>query len=663
MHSKRSNLRCPRAFGWRFVYHLTLIAVACIAQPDYVLTPASAAPALEIPALRVLKLRHHEANHPHRDTSGEFRLLSRFARQNGLNLQWIDGIQPSELVARLQRGEGDIVIADVLPDPGDAGKLLSSLSMGPFTYAVYGRRDVHALTPHDLAGLRIGINLSSPMWPYLHALQRKLEAVQVVVLPDNTDREALLQGIDDDTYDAVVVTARVNEDPAATMPQLKRLFELSTDNNSLWHFRPSQAGLRDQLNSFLQRYAAASAVPHAAFGDLDDIKRRRVIRVITRIDPKNYFLKRGRPAGFEYELVRSFANHNGLAVEFLVAENDSQVLQWLRDGFGDIVATRVNTAAVAAHPDLHQSVNYFHSADVIVSRYGNPRLDTTALTGKRVAVLANSIQHRQLSGLVSAGITLEPVILAPDTSPESLARLLKLADADAAIVDAHALTTLRSVDPHVYAGASLSSEFNYAWTLRSGDTELAATVDDFLRSNYRKETYNVLARRYFGRPHFVRFTSMRELSPYDDLVRRHAESFDFDWRLIVAQMYQESRFDPAALSSAGAGGLMQLLPNTARSVGVDDAFDPESGIRGGVAYLNRLRQRFDNDISPRERTWFALGAYNKRSFMCAESVRFTTRTAALTTVLRRVCRHSLNVRQFRRRRPAQFRALSVFGRA
>jgi len=131
-----------------------------------------------------------------------------------------------------------------------------------------------------------------------------------------------------------------------------------------------------------------------------------------------------------------------------------------------------------------------------------------------------------------------------------------------------------------------------------------------LRSEYRKKTYNILARRYFEQPRLAHFAGLDQLSPYDDLVRQHATAFDFDWRLIVAQMYQESKFDPAAQSSAGALGLMQLLPSTAQSVGVTDPLQPDAGIRGGVAYLDQLRRRFDADVSPRERTWFALAAYN-----------------------------------------------------
>ena len=606
-----SNKRCLRAVGRRqFVYLAHLIGFACFLLAGFNPTHVDAAQAGAMPQLRVLKLRHHEANHPHRDTAGEFQLLSDFARHHGMTVRWIDAVRPAELRERLQRGEGDVVIADLLPEPTSQDRLLSSVSMGSFAYTVYGRRDLNALDPAALAGLRIGITLASPLWPYFNALEDSLDDIQVVVLPDYSDRESILQGIAEGKYDAAVVTARRNEDPAAGMPGLKRLFELSGANSAVWHFTAQQHGLRDRIDSYLQRYHGARAAPQSAFGDLDEIERRHVVRVITRIDPQNYFLKHGRPAGFEYELVRSFAQSSGLAVEFLVADSDRQTLQWLRDGVGDLIATRVNAAAVRADPGLTQSRRYFHAAAVIVNRSNAARLNAATLAGKRIAVLANSVQHRALGELVTAGIAVEAIVLNPDTPPQALATLIEQGGADAAIVDAYAVAALRSVDPLIQAGASLATEFNYAWTLRAGDVRLGASVNDYLRTHYRTETYNVLARRYFGQPRFTRFSSGQPLSPYDDLVRRHAEAFDFDWRLIVAQMFQESRFDPAAVSSAGARGLMQLLPATAQSLGVDDAFDPESGIRGGVAYLDKLRKRFDRSISPRERTWFALGAYN-----------------------------------------------------
>ena len=160
------------------------------------------------------------------------------------------------------------------------------------------------------------------------------------------------------------------------------------------------------------------------------------------------------------------------------------------------------------------------------------------------------------------------------------------------------------------AGQSIPASFHYAWTFRSADSDLGESIDTFLRQQFRAEAYNVLARRYFVKHARPSPEVTETLSPYDAIVRQYADQYGFDWRLIIAQMYQESLFNPDAESSAGALGLMQLLPQTAASVGVDNPRDAEASIRGGVAYLQLMRQRFETDIAPSDRIWFALAAYN-----------------------------------------------------
>ena len=100
------------------------------------------------------------------------------------------------------------------------------------------------------------------------------------------------------------------------------------------------------------------------------------------------------------------------------------------------------------------------------------------------------------------------------------------------------------------------------------------------------------------------------MSPYDEIVRKYAEQYGFDWRLIVAQMYLESQFNPIATSAAGAIGLMQLTPETAAVLGIKDLHDPDNSISGGIKYLADLRDRFDHDLLMEDRTWFTLAAYN-----------------------------------------------------
>ncbi|MEQ8660797.1 MAG: transporter substrate-binding domain-containing protein, partial [Gammaproteobacteria bacterium] len=361
-----------------------------------------AASASEDGVLRVLKLRHQDINHPHRDSAGEYRLLADFARSQGLRIEWRDGIEPAELAARLRRGEADVLIADVAPDSAAAAGLEAGLAMGSYRHVVYGRGELVADDPRDLAGLRVAVNLSSPLWPYLNQLAA-VRPMSVVVLPDNTSREALLAGIGTDAWDAAVVSVRAGENPAAAMPRLRLLFELAGDNQARWRFAPGRTTLRERADIHLLRAHAGVSAPQVALGDLDVITRRSVLRVVTRMDPQNYFVRDGRPAGFEYELMRLYARRHGLGVEFLVGESDQQILDWLRRGMADVVATRVNAAAVRADPALTQSPSYFHSASVILHRRGPRLLAAADLAGRRVAVLANSIQHRTLGELVAGG--------------------------------------------------------------------------------------------------------------------------------------------------------------------------------------------------------------------------------------------------------------------
>ena len=101
-----------------------------------------------------------------------------------------------------------------------------------------------------------------------------------------------------------------------------------------------------------------------------------------------------------------------------------------------------------------------------------------------------------------------------------------------------------------------------------------------------------------------------QISPYDKLVRKYADRYGFDWRLVTAQMYQESRFNPKAKSHVGAKGLMQLMPRTAKAMGVKNASDPAHNIKGGVKYMDWLRDRFDSNLPISERLWFTLASYN-----------------------------------------------------
>ncbi len=95
-----------------------------------------------------------------------------------------------------------------------------------------------------------------------------------------------------------------------------------------------------------------------------------------------------------------------------------------------------------------------------------------------------------------------------------------------------------------------------------------------------------------------------DVNAYDKTIHRVAKTYIVDAALIKAVMHAESGFNPNAVSTRGASGLMQLMPETARRYGCDDIFDPQQNIRAGALYLKDLLKRFNNNHR------LALAAYN-----------------------------------------------------
>jgi len=117
-------------------------------------------------------------------------------------------------------------------------------------------------------------------------------------------------------------------------------------------------------------------------------------------------------------------------------------------------------------------------------------------------------------------------------------------------------------------------------------------------------------RRHVSSP--ILNASRGQISQYDDIFKRFAPSCGWDWRLLAAQAYQESTFDPQAVSYMGAMGLMQLMPSTARQVGVSqtEVFDPVSNVRGATRLISQLNRHYASITNPDERINFILAAYN-----------------------------------------------------
>jgi membrane-bound lytic murein transglycosylase F len=238
------------------------------------------------------------------------------------------------------------------------------------------------------------------------------------------------------------------------------------------------------------------------------------------------------------------------------------------------------------------------------------------LAGRTVVVRRSSSYWQTLQALRRRGIRLRLEAAPEELETEEIIDSVASGAYDLTVADSHILAIQRSWLDDVRGVMALTDSVPHGWAVRENQPELLAAIDSFIHQEYRGRFYNLLHRRYFGNPARIRRetagrpTRTGRISPFDSLFQVFADRYDFDWRLIAAQAYQESQFNPRARSFAGALGLMQVLPRTGREMGIDSLRVPAHGIRAGVMYLNWLRDQLPDSVTGGDRIWFALAAYN-----------------------------------------------------
>ncbi|HVP68358.1 MAG TPA: transporter substrate-binding domain-containing protein [Anaeromyxobacteraceae bacterium] len=369
-------------------------------------------------------------------------------------------------------------------------------------------------------------------------------------------------------------------------------------------------------------------------GDLPEIWRRGQLRVLVPYSHTEFFVSKGRPGGYDYEMALRFQQYlnarrpkDAAALSIVFAPTPvEQVLPDLLAGKGDVAA-----GLVMVTPMRRQVVAFAQphitGLDQVVVRHkaAAPIRSLEELSGRPVHVLAGSSHAERLKSLnerLSAGGR-EPaqvLELAAPASPEDVLHMVSAGIFQYAISDGFVAQEWSQVLPGlvVEATARVSSGDEVAWAVRPANRELLAALNGYVsqHSHEARVTAAVLFRKYYqsrkpvlnpiGPEHITR---VRDLSPF---FREAGEKYGFDWLLLCAQALQESQFDPRARNRSGAVGLMQVLPNTAQQMGYPDVESPRMNVLAGAAYLNHLRQVYfaEDGLDPAEKIYFSLAAYN-----------------------------------------------------
>ena len=566
--------------------------------------------------LRVLVVNSKPGDRPW--TSKQAGLLEDYAREQGRQLEWLSPQNQEDVIEQLLTGEGDIAVGlGISASEAENYGIQLTLPWGVSQQQLISRSDTGRIRRlEDLGTRQIALKRSSPMWEYFQQQAALKPAMSVILIPEAETLENILDKVASAQYDVTILDNLLVEDMLSDYLNLEVAFNASEAEMVSWAVRTDEPGLNASLNSFLNRQYLQAQIARSYKEDLPGLQERKLLRLITYQSPTNYYLHSGKLKGFEHDLVKRFAESHQLRLDVVVAESHLEMQELLLSGKGDLIAASLPRNSYSSKLDLEFSRAYSHAAPVVVGRSKDtPLLDARSLAGRRIVLPASSPYRSLVERIRDSGVELDLVMADSEQSTEAI--LFRVAGGvyDLTVIGAHEVNAHFSRQINVRAHFVLSEPLPHAWAVRKTDTLLLTSINEFLSREYRKGFYNLLYTKYIEKPRAVLgdtqlLAGVEKLSPYDDIVHKVAQDYDFDWRLIVAQMYQESQFDPNALSYAGAEGLMQIIPETADLLGLADSYDPAASIQAGVRYMDYLRDKFVEEELSEDRIWFSLAAYN-----------------------------------------------------
>ncbi len=385
------------------------------------------------------------------------------------------------------------------------------------------------------------------------------------------------------------------------------------------------------LFSCIQQTNTSLGTPEVEL-DLDGIQARGYITALVDNNSFSYLIYKGRPVGYEYELLKLLAKQLKVELKIRVISGVENGIHQLNTGEGDILAFPLTVT-----PERSEYVSFanplYNSYQVLVQRKPeNWRTLSQREVDKQVIRNADSLAGKEVHVMKSSSFAERMEILSQElggnisivedsanAESESLIRQVALGNIEFTVADHPIAMVNANYYPNLDVSTILSSPQQIAWSVRKNSPILLKAINEWLVKIKKEPTFMVIHKRYFKSPRtsLLRATSDysslggSKISRYDDLIKKGAEKLGWDWRLLAAVIYQESKFISNDESWAGARGLMQLMPETAKRFGATNPDNPAQSIKAGVNYLKSLDRYWGKTITDKnERLKFVLASYN-----------------------------------------------------
>ncbi len=375
------------------------------------------------------------------------------------------------------------------------------------------------------------------------------------------------------------------------------------------------------------------AVTESGRIDLKEIKSMGKLRVVTAYNSVDYFIYKGRPIGYQLELLQELSNYLGIKLDISVSNDVKKNFDNLLDRKVDLIAMDLTITRSRANIIAFSEPHCF-TRQVLVqrkqtkgkkekkntNRVGFNKLirNQLELAGKSIYVQENSSYAERLRALSNEIGDSINIIEIPDYEVEQLIGLVAAGEIPYTVCDENLARVNKNYYDNIDVETPISFPQKIAWAMRPESQSLQDVVNKWLIGFKRTTRYKMIYKKYFlnkRSTHIVEngFHSLKggQFSIYDEVIKKESKKFNLDWRLVASLIYQESRFSPRVESWAGAVGLMQLMPETAKTFGVTKITSPKDNIIGGLKFLKWLDNQLVEKVSdPKERVKFVLASYN-----------------------------------------------------
>lgn len=359
-----------------------------------------------------------------------------------------------------------------------------------------------------------------------------------------------------------------------------------------------------------------------ALQDLPQIVEKGELTVVTMYSSVDYFKYRGQNMGVQYDLSEQFANSLGLSLNVVTANNETELLEMLASGEADLVAYNLPVTK-----ELKDSISYCGAEvlthQVLIQRNQKgetPLRDVTELIGKTVHVQEGKYYERlkNLNEELGGGINIE-LVQSDTITLEDLITQVDEGKIEYTIANNYIAKLNKTYYPSLNIELEISFDQKSYWAVRKESVLLEKAINDLYQKNAQSPQYKASLKKYFeiSKNNYIHspIQSIEKgvISPYDAYFKQHAKTIGWDWRLLASLAYTESNFKKNVVSWAGAVGLMQLMPRTARAMGVPRGMETDinENIKGAVKYLGitdrSLKEQIPDD---QERVMFVLASYN-----------------------------------------------------